>query len=62
MKALNQIFQYIYLAFAVFFLYNAYNEYASGGTNTIFFILIAFAAVAMFFFKRHMMNKMNGNK
>lgn len=58
MKKLQNIFQYVYLGFAAFFLYSAYMEYKNDGTKTILFILIALAAVGMFFFKRHMLKKM----
>jgi len=58
MKTLQNIMQYMYLAFAVFFLYSAYEEYKNDGTKTILFILIAVAALAMFFFKRYMLKKM----
>ncbi|KIX20993.1 hypothetical protein SY27_09440 [Flavobacterium sp. 316] len=48
--------QYFYLAFGVFFLYDAFTKYQNN-ENYIMSIAIAVVAIGMFFFRRHFYNK-----
>jgi hypothetical protein len=51
-----KIIQYVYLAFGVFFLYDAFMKY-SAGENPFLSIAIGVVAIAMFFFRKHFHNK-----
>jgi uncharacterized membrane protein len=51
-----QLFQYVYLIFAVFFLYDAFQKYQNGESFTLSILLVA-AAIFMFFFRRNFNNK-----
>ena len=57
MNTLQAFFQYAYLFIAVFFGYTAYKEYTMGSSRFWMFILLALAALGMFFFKKYMRNK-----
>jgi len=57
MKFLYDFFQYAYLGIAAFLIYSAYVEYASEGSRVILYVLMALAAVGMFFLKRYMSKK-----
>ena len=48
--------QYIYLIFAGFFLYDAFDKY-NNNENYILSIIIAGVSIGMFFFRRHFHNK-----
>ncbi|HEX8270767.1 MAG TPA: hypothetical protein VF581_12815 [Flavobacterium sp.] len=48
--------QYIYLAFAGFFIYNGISQYNNGESSWLSF-LIAAVAIAMFFFRRSFARK-----
>ena len=51
--------QYIYLIFAVFFLYDAFRKYQEGKelSDIALSLIIAAVSVGMFFFRRHFHNK-----
>lgn len=51
--------QYVYLAFAAFFVFDAFKKYEEGkATNDILLsLVIALVAVGMYFFRRHFHNK-----
>lgn len=51
-----KIIQYVYLAFSVFFIYNAFVQYKAGESYWLS-IFIALMALGMFFFRRHYYNK-----
>lgn len=51
--------QYIYLIFAAFFLYNAFDKYQQGRelNEVLLSLAISAVSVGMFFFRRHFHNK-----
>lgn len=51
-----QIFHYVYLIFAVFFLYDAFVKYQND-QNVLMSLLLAGAALFMFFFRRNFNKK-----
>ena len=52
MKLLG-FFQYVYLVFAVLFLYDAYSQWSSdNGTRALMSFLLAALAVFIFFFRK----------
>ncbi len=53
---LLKISQYIYIVFALFFLYDAYMKYTTG-ENYNLSLIIAAVAIGMFFFRRHFYKK-----
>lgn len=56
--------QYIYLIFAGFFFYDAFQKYSEGRTSNdvLLSIIIAIVAIGMFFFRRHFQNKFQNRK
>jgi len=57
MKFIYNFFQYAYIIMAAFFLYSSYVEYTSGGTRLYLYLLMALAAIGMFFLKRYIGKK-----
>lgn len=53
-----RIFQYVYLIFVVYFLYDAFVKYQNNESVTMS-LLLAAAALFMFFFRRKFNNKYN---
>ena len=51
-----RLFQYVYLIFAAFFIYDAFVKYQNG-ESVMMSLLLAAAAVFMFFFRRNFNNK-----
>jgi hypothetical protein len=51
-----KIFHYVYLIFAVFFLYDAFVKYQNK-ESILLSLLLAGAAIFMFFFRGHFNNK-----
>ncbi|CAM3592829.1 hypothetical protein FLGE108171_04910 [Flavobacterium gelidilacus] len=51
-----KLFQYVYIIFAAFFVYDAYVKYQNNESVTMS-LLLAAAAVFMFFFRRRFNNK-----
>lgn len=51
-----RIFQYVYLIFAAFFMYDAFVKYQNNESVTMS-LLLATAAIFMFFFRRNFNNK-----
>jgi uncharacterized membrane protein len=57
MKLLG-FFQYVYLVFAVLFLYDAYTQWSSGNsTRALMSFLLAALAVFIFFFRKRFRKK-----
>lgn len=56
-----KIIQYVYLVFAAFFLYDAFDKYQNGKKYWLS-IIIAVVAIGMFFFRRHFQNKYQNRK
>jgi hypothetical protein len=53
--------QYFYLAFAVFFVYDAFAKYTNH-ESYLLSIIIAAVSLGMFFFRRHFYNKYQNRK
>lgn len=51
-----RLFQYVYLIFAAFFMYDAFVKYQNNESVTLS-LLLAVAAIFMFFFRRNFNNK-----
>lgn len=51
-----KISQYIYIVFALFFIYDAYTKYKTG-ENYNLSLIVAAVAIGMFFFRRHFYKK-----
>lgn len=51
-----KIIQYVYLAFGLFFFFDAYSKY-SNGENPYLSLIIGVVAIGMFFFRRNFQNK-----
>ncbi len=63
MMKISKFFEFVYLAAAVFFLYEAVNIWDTERNKAYLFLLFVFIAVFMFFFRRHFRNKyQNRNK
>ena len=57
MKLLG-FFQYVYLVFAVLFLYDAYSQWTNdNGTRTLMSLLLGALAVFIFFFRKRFRKK-----
>ena len=55
--------QYVYLAFAVFFIYEAVMQFINDDNKYVLSLLFAALAIFLFFFKRRFYNKYkNGQK
>lgn len=53
-----KLFQYVYIIFAAFFVYDAIVKYQNNESPTMS-LLLAAAAIFMFFFRRRFNNKYN---
>lgn len=51
-----KIFHYVYLIFAVYFCYDAFEKYQQN-QNVVMSLILAAAALFMFFFRRNFNNK-----
>lgn len=52
MNKVAKIFEYFYLVIAVFFSFEAYNEWSNPGSKAYIFLFFAVIAIFMFFFRR----------
>ncbi|AFL80168.1 hypothetical protein Aeqsu_0660 [Aequorivita sublithincola DSM 14238] len=57
LSKLYRFFEYAYLIFAAFFIYEAINKWSTEPNQAYLFIFIAVVAVFMFFFKRNFRKK-----
>lgn len=57
-----KFFQYAYLVFAIVFLYEAISKYRELGTIDYASLLLAGAAVFMFFFRKRFNKKLENNE
>lgn len=57
MNKITRIFEYLYLAIAVFFTYEAINEWGENRDRAYIFIFFVLIAIFMFFFRRNFRKK-----
>ncbi len=57
MLKLYKIIEYLYLAFAVFFTFEAVRTFSTDNKKAILFLFFAVMAIFMFFFKRRFRKK-----
>lgn len=50
-------FQYVYLVFAIYFIYDAITKFMQDDQNYLLSAFFAIAAIGMFFFRRNFANK-----
>lgn len=61
MKLLN-FFQYVYLGFAIFFIYKGFDDLGADDSKSIFYFVFAVLAIFMFFFRRRFNKKFENRK